>query len=243
MVLIMAAFNKKIILHAAIGVMISNRQKQLIKKKQVKRFWRRGIFRDRKLYSEYYTLYQQLRNSDRELHYRYLRMSKDRFDHLLTLITDKITKKDTKLREAITAEERLVITLRYLASGMSQQDLCYNLCVGRTTASNIVSEVCIALYDVLSPIYVRPPSTEIEWRQISNDFESLWDLPHCIGAIDGKHIGIDFPKKPGTNYFNYKGFFSIVLMAVCDARYNFVLFDVGQYGSCCLMLVSMVRVV
>ena len=162
MVLIMAAFNKKFILYAAIGVMGSNRQKQLFKKKQVKRFWRRGIFRDRKLYSEYYTLYQQLRNSDRELHYRYLRMSKERFDHLLTLIRDKITKNDTKLREAITAEERLVITLRYLASGMSQQDLCYNFRVGRTTASNIVSEVCIALYDVLSPIYLRPPTTEIE---------------------------------------------------------------------------------
>ena len=92
------------------------------------------------MYSEYYTIYLQLRNSDRELHFRYLRMSKERFDHLLSLIRDKMTK-DTQLRDAITAEERLVITLRYLASGMSQQDLCYNFRVGRTTVSNIVSEV------------------------------------------------------------------------------------------------------
>ena len=136
----MAAFNARIILYAAIGVIISNRQKQLVKKKQVKRFWRRGIFRDRKLYSEYYTLYQTLRDNDREFHYRYLRMSKERFDHLLSLISDKITKKNTQMREAITAEERLVITLRYLAVGMSQQTLCYNFRAGRTTASNIVSE-------------------------------------------------------------------------------------------------------
>ena len=136
----MAAFNARIILYASIGVMISNRRKQLFKKKQVKRFWRRGIFRDRKLYSEYYTLYQTLRDNDREFHYRYLRMSKERFDHLLSLISDKITKKNTQMREAITAEERLVITLRYLAVGMSQQTLCCNFRVGRTTASNIVSE-------------------------------------------------------------------------------------------------------
>ena len=115
----MAAFNKRIILYAAIAVIISNRRKSLFKKKQIKRFWTRGIFRDRKLHSEYYTLYQNLRDEDREFHYRYVRMSKERFDHLLSLIRDRITKKNTQMREAITAGERLVVTLRYLATGMS----------------------------------------------------------------------------------------------------------------------------
>ena len=115
----------RIILYAAIGVMMSKRKKQLlVKEKQIKRFWRRGIFKNRKLHSEYYNIYQNLRESDREWHYRYVRMSKERFDHLLGLVREKITKKDTQMRDAITAEERLVITLRYLSSGMSQQDLC-----------------------------------------------------------------------------------------------------------------------
>ena len=178
-------------------------RKQLIKKKQIKRFWRRGIFRDRKLHSEYYTLYQTLRESDREFHYRYLRMSEGRFDHLLGLIRDKITKKDTMMREALTAEERLVITCRYLSAGMSQQTLCYNFRVGR------------ALHDAMSPTYLRTPSTEKEWRHVANDFEKLWDLPHCIGAIDGNHIGIDCPKNSAFNYYNYKGFFSMIILAVC----------------------------
>ena len=127
---IMASLSKnnshaRIIFYAAVGVMIANWRKQLYKRKQVKRFWRRGIFRGRKLHSEYYTLYQSLRASDREFHYRYLRMSKERFNHLLSLVRDKITKKNTKMREAIAAEERLVITIRYLSAGMSQQTLSH----------------------------------------------------------------------------------------------------------------------
>eukprot|EP00794_Sanderia_malayensis_P001157 gene1157-525_t len=37
--------------------------------------------------------------------------------------------------------------------------------------------------------------------------------------------------KSGNEDYNYKGFYSIVFLAICDARYNFTAIDVGQFGS------------
>ena len=56
-------------------------------------------------------------------------------------------------------------------------------------------------------------------------------MPHVIGAVDGTHVRIKCTKNTGSLYHNYKGFFSLVLLAICDVNYCFILFDVGQYGS------------
>lgn len=59
-------------------------------------------------------------------------------------------------------------------------------------------------------------------------YEHLWNLPHCVGAIDSKHVVIQAPASSGSSF--YISTFSIVLLAVCDARYCFTLLDIGNYG-------------
>lgn len=81
----------------------------------------------------------------------------------------------------------------------------------------------------LSAIYMKKP-TEDRWKEIAERFNSLWNFPNCLGAIDGKHIEIESPENSGSAYFNYKNFNSIVLQAVVDADAKFLFVDIGDYG-------------
>ena len=102
--------------------------------------------------------------------------------------------------------------------------------MGVLTARQIILDVCTVLWDALASIHMPVPS-EVEWESIAEDFFMRWNFPNCIGAIDGKHIMIQCPVNSGSLFYNYKSYFSIVLLAVTSADYRFVMVDIGTYGS------------
>lgn len=55
-------------------------------------------------------------------------------------------------------------------------------------------------------------------------------MVNCVGAIDDKHIDIRQPANSGSYYFNCKGFYSIILFAVVNAKYEFIYVNCGTNG-------------
>ena len=124
----------------------------------------------------------------------------------------------------------LLVPQRFLVTGDAMTTIAYNFRMGVLTARQIILDVCNALCDALASIHMPVPS-EVEWQTIADDFFVRWNFLNCIGAIDGKHIMIQCPSNSGSLFFNYKSYFSIVLLVVASADYRFVMVDIGAYGS------------
>ena len=74
------------------------------------------------------------------------------------------------------------------------------------------------------------PKTEEEWKPVAAKTFDCWQFPNAVGAMDGKQISLFHPKCSGSEYCNYKGFFSLVILALVDYDYKFMFIDLGCQG-------------
>ncbi|XP_041473300.1 protein ALP1-like [Lytechinus variegatus] len=176
-------------------------------------------------------LMRELEAEDQEAFANYLRISPAMFSELEQRLHGRLEKQDTFFREALSPALKLAVTLRHLATGDSYKTLMYSFRVADNTISLIVREVCSAIIEEFSDELVRCPTSPQEWKTVAQGFEDRWNAPHTIGALDGKHIAIRCPADSGSIFYNYKGFYSLVMMALVDAQYRFLWIDVGAEGS------------
>ncbi|KAI2647457.1 nuclease HARBI1 [Labeo rohita] len=199
-----------------------------LRRRRRRSVWVHEILQARQQLGEYHRLVQELRLDDDRFQ-RYFRLDREQFDNLLSKVGPRIARQDTSYRHAIEPAERLAICLRFLATGDSYRTIAFSYRVGVSTVAGIVGEVARAIWDALVQEVMPVPTTE-DWRSIATDFLHRWNFPNCLGSIDGKHVVIRAPDNSGSLFFNYKGTYSVVLLAVVDAQYCFRVVDVGSYG-------------
>ena len=90
----------------------------------------------------------------------------------------------------------------------------------------IIDEVCKAIVTVLAGTYLKFPSCYEDWKNTEKKFIEKLNFPHCIDAVDGKHIEI-IGCGIGSQYYNYKCKNSIVLLVVAGTNY-----EVTWEGEC-----------
>ncbi|CAJ0603150.1 unnamed protein product [Cylicocyclus nassatus] len=126
---------------------------------------------------------------------------------------------------------RLFEHIRFVGHGYAYGALAEELNIGRQTVSDIVSEVTDAINTVLfADAFPTPTRQALE--DCAMKTQQRYDYPRCgfHGRRTHNRSYFKKPKNAGSTYWNYKGFHSIILLAVCDCDYRFTAIDVGAPG-------------
>ena len=226
----MSALNKRLHIRRMILLLLLVRKRRQ-RLKYRKRFWVRQIYAERRWKGEFNLLVRDLMLCDHEYFFRYFRMSPTTFEMLLSWVAPLIKKQSTTMREPISPEERLSVTLQYLVTGDAQTTISASNRISPITVGRIIEETCEVLWStLLKRGFSNAPCDEHGWKKIAKEFEQRWNFSHALGALDGKHVVMQAPARSGSSFFNYKKTHSIVLLAVCNAKYEFILVDVGDTG-------------
>lgn len=158
------------------------------------------------------------------------RMCKETFLYLCQQLRQEIEPETTNMRQSICLEKRVAITLWCLATTAEYRTIAHLFGIGRSTVCSIVQTTCKAIVRYLMSAYIQLPVGE-KLAEVVDGFSQSFGFPQCAGAIDGCHIPITPPALNHTDYYNRKGWYSVILQAVVDHRYLFTDINVGWPGS------------
>ncbi|XP_071948245.1 uncharacterized protein [Antedon mediterranea] len=102
--------------------------------------------------------------------------------------------------------------------------------VHRSTVCRAVYQVCQTIVDVMYHDYIVWPTGE-RLQETIQGFSQEHGFPQCGGAIDGSHIPIKAPHISTADYYNRKGWYSMILQAVVDHKLRFIDVNVGWPGK------------
>lgn len=167
--------------------------------------------------------------SDAELIKRY------RLDRAgIVFVTDLVRPvllRPTGRNKALTPEQKVIITLRYLATGKMQLCNGDDLGISQQTVSRVITETLDALcVQQILKRFIKFPANQ-HLQQNKRDIREIDGFPDVIGAIDGTHIRIVRPRQFEVEYVNRKRYHSINVQVVFGAKYRIIDIDAKWPGS------------
>lgn len=144
-----------------------------------------------------------------------MRVGRDLFDYLCTVVGPFMVREDTKFRKAVPVRRKVAMALKRLGTGMGYRELAQWFGHGMITIQRCTLEFCQVVVERLEPLFVSWPNEE-QLRVCEQGFEALHGIPNIAGAIDGSHIHIDPPKENKGEFYCRKRFYSVVLQVICD---------------------------
>lgn len=120
-----------------------------------KRIWFKPLHDRGETNLSYSSLRNDLLMSGPEFYRSFTRFSEDEFKNILQIIQPLIHKQDTCMRVAISDEERLAITLRFLSTGQSYFSLATTFRCAKSTIQEIIKDVCSAINTLMFRDWIK----------------------------------------------------------------------------------------
>lgn len=194
----------------------------------------RSIFSQRLCWQEYCDLHVE-----RGTFKRRLRMSKESFDKLLTLIRHRLEVNESKANNrggAIIPELCLYCTIRFLAGG-SYLDICDVAGISKSSFYRVVWRT-IRVINSTGALRIKFPQTSVEFNKAISDFTTISTdcaIVNCVGVIDGYLLRIKVPSKKEAG--NVRSYFSghyqcygVNIQAVADHHSRFIYIGLAAPG-------------
>ena len=183
--------------------------RQRMRRPRPRRYWVKPWLSRRLDYGHYDRLMRELEAEDVVSFRNFVRIDPTIFREVLQRVGPRIEKNDPWYRQSINPGCRLAITLCFLATGEKYRSLMFGFRVAHNTISVIVRQTCKAILAEYGDEVLQCP-------RISDARQAC-----------AKHVTIRCPKNVASHYCNYKGFHSVILLALVDAKYKFLWVDVG----------------
>ncbi|XP_060776402.1 uncharacterized protein LOC132885894 [Neoarius graeffei] len=146
-----------------------------------------------------------------------LRVSRELSEYISSRVRHVLGRRNTNYHLCVPNQKQVAIAIWKLATGGEYRTISHLFGVGVSTVFNCVQDFCNTVIKVLLPAHITCPDAE-RLAEMAALFQSHWRVPQCVGAIDGSHIPIIAPEEYPRDYYNWKGWHSVVLQAVVDGR-------------------------
>ena len=127
--------------------------------------------------------------------------------------------------------QQVAMALNRLVTGHCSESVGSQFGVSDITVRRCTVKFCKAVVKKLKPLFLKWPSVD-ERTVVKRQFQCIWGLPNCVGAIDCTHVNMECPQADlATDYCDRKGRFSIQVQAIVDANMKFLDINCGWAGS------------
>ncbi|XP_054733615.1 uncharacterized protein LOC129241368 [Anastrepha obliqua] len=130
-------------------------------------------------------------------------------------------------KKSFSAEERIAITLKYLATG--EVHSCRNYCfrASKPVILKMIANICLNIYELLKDLFVSLPKTDEQWQNVANEFQRKHCMPNCAGHLAMQQIRFHSSSRveEQIDFINKQ---PLIFTSIVDSNNNFLYTDIEK---------------